>query len=387
MPTNQKKYLDCVIVFLTLVFICVPLYAKEKNEDIEVITEGLAANKEEALLNAKRAAVEKGIGVVIITETEVKNFMVEKDKILTNTMGAVKKYKVIKEEETPDGLHAVKIKAVVSLASISKDLAALQILLETMDKPRVMILVDETIEDKRTKNCETSIADKLLEYKFDLVDPAMAAALLDKGDELIEKACLGDKTAAIKIGKANGAEVIIVGNVKTSEGSPMFGMKSGQADIAVQAIMCSNGKLMASKNIHGAFMHTSLKTAMSNAVKKASRNVVATQQKGKVVTSFFDQIIGAWQDMANNGIPVKLMVKNVSTFKAFKAVKKLVAEIDSNVVSVTQRGWSKPKLELDVQYKGTAEGLCEKIDGKVISGIGTLNIENFTAGSIQAVLK
>ncbi len=387
MKKISKRHAAFTLTLIIAVLFCGTLYAQERTGDIEVVAEGLAGNKQDALLAAKRAAVEQGIGIVIITETEVKNFMVEKDKILTNTMGSVKKYEVLKEGKTADSLYEVQIKAVVSLANISRDLAALQILLESMDKPRTMILIDEKIDGSRTKYCETAIADKLLEYKFNLVDPAMTAGLLNKGDDIIEKACAGNKLAAVKIGKANGAEVIIAGNVKVSKGTPVFGLESGQADVSVQAVLCSSGKIIASKNIHGAAAHVSDKTAMAEAVKKAALKVIENKKQGRSVTSLFDKIVGSWQDMANNGIQIKLSVQNVANFKAFKAVKTLVKDLGSSVVSVTQRGWAKPNLDLDVLYKGSVEDLCEKLDGRAVPGAGTLSVNDFTAGSIAAEIK
>ncbi|RLB03815.1 MAG: hypothetical protein DRG50_09785, partial [Deltaproteobacteria bacterium] len=44
--------------------------------------------------------------------------------------------------------------------------------LKPIDEPKVMVLINEKIGETRTTNCETAIVDKLLEYKFNLVDPA-----------------------------------------------------------------------------------------------------------------------------------------------------------------------------------------------------------------------
>jgi len=54
------------------------------------------------------------------------------------------------------------------------------------------------------------------------------------------------------------------------------------------------------------------------------------------------------------------------------------------VVSVTQRGWSKPVLELELVYKGTPETLSENIDGKRFPDIGTLSVTDLTAASVTA---
>ena len=110
--------------------------------DKTITAEGHGASKQDALLQAKRAAVEEGIGVVLSSQTEVENFMLKKDKVITQSFGAVRSYTTIKEEQKGD-TWSVKISAVVSLDSITADLMALKILLVSMDKPRTMVLIQE----------------------------------------------------------------------------------------------------------------------------------------------------------------------------------------------------------------------------------------------------
>ncbi|MEJ2200468.1 MAG: hypothetical protein P8X63_05585 [Desulfuromonadaceae bacterium] len=168
--------------------------------DISVDSEGYGQTKEEALLLAKREAVEKGIGTVLVSQTEVKNFMLQKDVVITQTFGAVRRYQVKQEEQLSDGTWHLRITAVVSLDSIRADLAALKILLESMDKPRMMVLIQEA----EGHYAESAVVDYLRGKGFDLVDPAQTAALMSKDDQLIERAIQGDPVAAAKIGAENG---------------------------------------------------------------------------------------------------------------------------------------------------------------------------------------
>jgi hypothetical protein len=94
--------------------------------DIVVEAEGFGTSEQDALLSAKREAVETGIGTVLISRTEVRNYQLQKDVILTKTLGAVKQLKVLQSEKQSGDMHRVRIEAVVSLASIKADLAALK---------------------------------------------------------------------------------------------------------------------------------------------------------------------------------------------------------------------------------------------------------------------
>ena len=376
-----KTYM-LMAAFLALVFTGTGL-ARETPGDVEVVAQGEAADKNGALLAAKRSAVEEGLGVVIVSETEVKNFEVKKDEIISRAMGAVKKYEILEDKQLPDQTREVKIRAVVSLASIQKDLMALKILMESMDKPRVMVLVEEKIGAARTTNCETQITDRLLELGFNMVDPAAVAALLKSSDDLISRAVAGDKSAVVKIGAQNGAEVILVGNVRVSSGADVYEMKSGQADISVQAISCADGKVLASQNAHAAAVHASLEAAQAAAVQKASKKLVDNTKQGQVVTSLFDKIVGAWQDMANNGIPVRLKVANVTSVAAYNSLKTFVESADSHVAGVTGRGWTRPSCELEALYKGSTESLATALDGKDLPEGGKLEVVSLSSGVIS----
>lgn len=360
-----------VAVFLPVLLIglfSMPLCAKIPDGDIIVESDGFGISKKDALLKAKREAVEIGIGTILYSQTEIKNFELMKDVILTRTVGSVKKYDILHQEKKPDNTFYVKIQAVVSLASIKADLAALKILLESMDKPRIMVVIRE----KNGKNAESAIIDYLTEKGFDLVDPATVAALMKNNDQLIRRAAEGDPAAAAKIGVSNGAEYILVGKVSKSLGSNALlkesGLVSGQATITAKAVNCSNGKIIASKSTHSAAAHISEKTARDLAAEKAGKKLMDEE--------FFEVIISSFQNAINNGIPLDVTIKPVNIFKTQKAIRQILGNI-SNVVSVIKRSFGKGQLKLTVLYKGNADSFSEAVDGKSFQGkkLSVINIE------------
>ena len=137
-------------------------YAQTTAGDITVQAEGVGTSKNDALLKSKRDAVEKGIGTFLISETEIKNYELQKDVILTKTMGAVKHYDILEEKQQGPKDFFVRIQAVVALADIKADLAALKILLESMDKPRMMVVIQE----QDGKIAENTIIDYLRQKGF-----------------------------------------------------------------------------------------------------------------------------------------------------------------------------------------------------------------------------
>lgn len=355
-------------------------------DDIKIVEgQGISATETDAVTQAKRDAVEKGIGVMLLSQTETKNFMIEKDVILTKTMGSVKGYEVISKIQTPDKLWDVRIKAQVSLASIKADLAALKILLESMDKPRVMVLLQEYRKGATNPTytaVSTSILDFLTQKEFNIVDPAQVAAMMGKDDDYIAKAASGDDVAAAKLGRDNGAEVIIVGKATGSiaADNPMLaGMKSGQADVNIKILDCQNGKVITAKNAHTAKPHISEETAMNNALLAAGTKIMDKD--------LFEKIVAYWQDIVNNGMELKVTVAGVDGFPKLKDVKAYFNGMSGSVVKVTQRSYAGGILELSVLFKGSSEAFCEYVDGKKTVGGLTFAVGEFTSGTVKLAVK
>jgi len=355
---NKLKFKILSLLSLLLVFSSV-IYAADHEGDTVILAEGYGSSKKDALLKAKREAIEIGIGTVLISQTEVRNFEVKKDIILSKTEGSVKKYDIIREEKQADDLYYVKIKAVVSLASIKEDLAALKILLESMDKPRMMVM----IHGDDGNLAENAILDYLAEKGFELVDASIVAALMKKEDRLIKRATEGDPVAAAKIGTANGAEYMIIGNVtKSLMKSDLLkesGMKSVRANITARVINCSNAIIIASKSEDSAFYHVSEDIAKAKATEKAAKSLMDI--------SLFEKIISSFESSVNNGINIDVTIENVENFKTQKAVKKVIGKLPE-VVSVNSRGFGQGRLKLSVVYKGDADSFGEEIDGKIAIG-------------------
>ncbi len=363
----KLKFAVFLYVFYT-VSCATLLSAETPNGDIIVESNGYGLSESDALLKAKREAVEIGIGTILYSQTEIKNFELQKDVILTKTVGSVKKYDILHQEKKPDNTFYLKIQAVVSLASIKADLAALKILLESMDKPRIMVVIKET----NGQNAESAIIDYLADKEFGLIDITVVAALMKKNDQLIKRAAEGDQTAAAKIGASNGAEYILVGKVTKSLGSNALlkesGLVSGQATITAKVVNCSNGKIIASKSARSAAAHISEDVARDLAAGKAGKKLMDKELFEAIVTSF--------QDMVNNGIPLDVTIEQVANFKMQKALMHKVSNL-SNVVSVNKRSFGKERLKLTVLYKGNADSFSEAVDGKSFQEkkLSVINIE------------
>jgi len=360
--------LKALALIITVLLFASHLYAKQTEGDITVQTEGYGISESDALLKAKRNAVEEGIGTFLISQTEVKNFELQKDVIITKTTGSVKRYDILEKKKQPDNVFYTKIKAVVSLASIKADLAALKILLESMDKPRMMVVIQE----ENGNFVENAILDYLNGKGFELVDTAVVAALMFKEGKLIMQAAEGDPSVAAQIGVENGAEYIIAGKAIKSLSDTQYDMKSGQVNITTKVVNCSNAKIIASKSASGAFAHISSDTAMAKAAERAATRLMDRK--------LFEEIVSSFQDMVNNGITLDVTIKKVANFKVQKKIKRIIGDL-SNTVTVNKRSFGGGNLKLSVLYKGNADSFSEAVDGISVNG-KNLSITDIVGSSV-----
>jgi hypothetical protein len=342
-------------ILLTLILLLSSLYA----QTIVVQGTGYGATEGEALQKAKQDALAKGIGQTLISQTEVENFMVKKDLVLTKTAGNIRKYKTLDKSTGPDGVVSLTIEAEVSEKGLREDLAALFILRESIGNPRIAVLILEENQGQTSSAAETELIQGFKDKGFEVVDPNQT--LKYKESPEATKALGGDPEAAALLGSYVNAEVIIVGKSYATEADMSHhsafknsSMKSASATIQLKAINVSTRRILAASNEQGAMIHPNPETAGINAIKKAVQGLF--QKKDH----FFDKMTKAWQALANDGSIYSVEINAVHSFKTIKSIK---SALQGKVNSMNQRSFNKPKLFLDVKFLGSVEDLCEKLDG------------------------
>jgi len=327
----------------------------------KVITEGISVtSKADAIRQAQRAAVEEGVGVFIHSETESSNYVLQKDKILAKTSGYVTSYKIV-EESSKQNDFFVKIEATVSLDKIKDDLMAMKILLESMERPKLMVLVEEDYIDMKKPNmriAETELNSQLAAKGFELVDKAQVEEV--KEQNKARQALAGNLDAASSLGLMFGAQYVIIGKAvaqDVGEAIAGTGMRSVQASLQLKVIQTQSGILLGSVVKNGVSAHISPLTGATVAIK----NTVGKATDGYLV----DTITNSFQDYLNNGTPLKLHISNVRSFQNYKTITEEIETIKT-IVSSKKEGWNKAGglLVLDLRFKGTSEELAEQIDGR-----------------------
>lgn len=361
--------------------LCLPGPGRSETRTVSA-TGTSALSESHALGQAKRAAVEQGVGVFVTSETEVENFMVVKDEIYSRTEGYIAGYEV-QERTQDDGLWTVTILADVQLERLQNDLVALKVLLESMQRPRLGLLIEETCPGCPSEDSaltETELASELTARGFDLVDRAqlMAAA----GRDQARKALAGNQEAARALGLMAGADYLLVGKSMIQDAGEIVeggGLRSAQAAVAVRILSSRTGLYLGSCTSDAAAAHLSPLAGASRAAAKAAKELVEQCAEGAIMASFAD-----WQ---NNGAPMKLQVTGVTSFSRYKEVVGALEGVEG-VASVRKEGWNKAggMLSLDLRYKGVSEDLAMQLDG-LAAGANSLEVEDFGPERVDARLR
>ena len=138
----KRKGIVYAGIFLWVLLLCVPLVYGETVTTVgqaPIIDGNDTQARLKAIEDARRAAVEQGVGTLIDSQTKVANFQVLQDRIYSRASGYVTNYSILSEGKTPDGsMYTVTIRADVQTASIKNDLRAIGILMAQVGNPRFM---------------------------------------------------------------------------------------------------------------------------------------------------------------------------------------------------------------------------------------------------------
>jgi len=348
-------------------------------EDKVVETEGSSdVSRADAIRWAQRMAVEEAVGVFIKTETEIENFELQKDKVFSRTQGYIKRFEVLSEQQK-DGEYIVHVRATVSLDQIKDDLLAMKILLESMERPKLVVLVEEgykSMDDLGMTIADTELISLLQSKGFDLVDKAQLEAALDK--DQARQALAGNDAAAAALGANFGAQYVIVGKAVAQDAGetvPGTGLRSIQTSLQLKVIQTQTAGVLGSVVKNGVAAHVSPLTGATKAFKDAVKQAAEDYLVNAITDSF--------QDFLNNGAPMKLQITGVSSFRHYKAVAKTVEAINQ-VASSKREGWNKAGglLVLDLRFKGTSEELAMALDG-LDTGSGSLEVVDFAPARVE----
>ncbi len=337
--------------------------------------------RDAALEDAQKRAVEQAIGILIDSQTQVENYQLISDKILSQTKGYITRYNIA-GETVEDTLLRVRINAEVSLGKLTDDLSGIGILLGQMHKPRTMIMIAEQNighewyawwwgQQADMGVADNTVIDVFTQKGFEFIDHDAA----EKNIRVTAAYKIQDLTVdqARILGNQADAEVVIVGKaVAKLYGDIGGGMKSVQADLSARAIRTDTGQVLASATTHGAAVHITAETAGIEALKKAAK-AAADQMAEKILAVYSKEVGGT------RSVNITVTGLNKTQFVKFKDVLKNQVR---SIKDLHERSFSGNTAKVSVDCKGSAQSLSDEL---LLRDFGTFAVEvvGSTANSLE----
>ena len=379
-----------ILMLLPLVLLINTAIGQEESktvtaEGVAVIQDGRKdIARDAAIQDALQRAVEQAIGVLIDSQTQVENYQVISDKILSQTKGYIKRYNIT-SQVPEENLLRVTINAEVSLGRLSDDLSAIGIVLGQLHKPRTMILVAEQnigqewhawwwggahAQQTDMAIVENTLMDKFNEKGFEMIDHAAAAGQI-KVTAAYNVQDLS-ATQAQTLGNQAAAEVVIYGKAVAKLQGHIGSLQSVQSNLALKAVRTDTGQVLASATTNAAAVHVSEITAGNEALKKAAEKA-AEQLTTKILALYSKEVGGT------KSVNITVTGLNKTQFVKFKDVLKNQIR---GVKEIHERSFSNGVAKVSVEVKGTAQTLSDEISLKDFGSFG-VEITASTANTLE----
>ena len=367
--SNFSRVLSLILlVACTVVFTNIAV-AQPKKDDAEVVKKGdnlvevtctgSGMNKDEAIRDAQRKAVERGAGTFIYSQSETKDFALVRDTILAKAAGFVQSTDILSTKTADDDVVTVKAKIVVSVKGIEDTWGVVQNLLKSMGRPKIMVFINEKIGTNVVEDSTvgTKIENLLLNSGFQLVDKKQIKEI-DKKD--MAAAVAEDKPDKMQaLAKKFGAQIFISGSAETSHGQAgeaapgvvifKYGSKGN-----VKCYSADSANMFASEN-DNAFSADRMQNVAADKSLAALGDKIALKIQFKILQSWMETLQGRGE--------VKLEIEGI-TLKQANAVAEELKKI-KGVTDVPDPEFHNKVAEFNIQAGMPAKELAKKIAKEV----------------------
>lgn len=369
----NRRHGLCVCLLLGVAIL--PCVAGLTEVTVEGKASGDVANaREQALTDALREAVRVGAGVDVLSQTEVRDFVLEYDRIFAAAFGYVKGYTVLSSGLSGDGLYRVKIRAQVGAGQPGmKDVLALQMINKLKVSPRVSIEVDELIEGvpAGSNYAKTWFEQAAREMQLQLVD---ISRMTRQSDRLATRdAFFGDQRGAEyrQAGISQMTDFIIQVRVRGRYlgRELLYGLPTQRFSFAVdlRAVLPDSGEVVASVPMEGKEINSELESA-EVAARDILQKMLSGDRRGEFPGAWvlFRRIFAKWVTELDLGTISRLELKGMPDAE-FMRLQKALAETEkiSNVFprEFDPRGMSFMDVETRLDPTGLKDVVLQALGG------------------------
>lgn len=353
-------------LFFPLFFVCLAAPDQKEKFTVTVTGQGIIEHgnisraEQHALKRAFQLAIEKGLGTFVKSDTEVVNFSLIKDKIISKSEGYILDYHKIRQWED-DGMLNIKIKADVSLKQLGDDFKTmLKTTMRQIDSPVVAFVltaweVSEATGPKKHLEGQVLIDAFQEQFKnkgFDIKAADRARAFANTGTGELAQVASGGRKATARYARDANANFVALGEITATFGGidPATGTYKWSGTISSEIIDASTSEIVASYS----------KTLIKKFPDKAQGlSALIHSGAGNAAKVLAKQTLETWQQYAGSGRVYRVVVFGYKNFKQKRAVKKAFdhfAEIRGQ-----RESKEKKSLAFDLIFKGSAMELEDLI--------------------------
>jgi hypothetical protein len=328
------------------------------SESKEVEGVGIAAGQgqgayDQALSRALRNAVERSVGVMVTSESLVKNSQLLEDTIYSKVQGYVQEYTVTEDNKGEGDVYRIKVKAKVLETQLESDLQGIKILMQAKGNPKTLVLLEENwgSADTTEKSATHMIEDFFISKAFQLVD----ASQIESSQETTELTT--EQTQSLK--SRYGADLILKGSASgqlasqtTAYGVPVFVYS---ATLSLKAFQADTGVILAS--------FTESTVGRAGSIQEASQKALSEAFE-KNREGFLKSILEAWRDSVLNTSEILVTVSKCSSEKR-NAIMTGLKSIEG-VKNLHENNYQNEHSELSLEVDGAA---VKTLDQKIVESI------------------
>ena len=203
----------------------------------------VAQARDEALIDARRRALEQVAGVQVEAETITRNQALFDQLVRTQTKGIIQAERVLEEAATGDGRYRAKIEAWVKSGDVQDRLESL-----ISELSILVVIPEQNIGQHQSQPVvENEIVGKLVEAGYRVLDHSqvLKVAERDQAAALLR----GDKQAAQEMGLKFLSNLIVVGEASARFSQNNQGLVSAYARVTARAIEAETGRVVANVSV------------------------------------------------------------------------------------------------------------------------------------------
>jgi len=342
----------------------------------EVTVTGYGTSRDEALNDAWRQGVEQAVGMLVESETLVRNLAVVKDEIYAKSRGFVQDYDIVNEEHR-DGQVILTVRVRVDTApssALMSQLQQLKMIAVGLRDPRIAVIIPEYQISAQISEPvgETAVIRKLLEAGFThIVDARQVQGI--RYSNTIKAIAQGNQQEALAMATTLGVDYLVVGEafsqyVGNIQGS---GVLSSQARVEARLFKADNGEIIAANGFRAAGVDI---TELSSGQK-------ALNNAGELMGNYMVQ---QFMNFASNPEKsVQLVVKGVTSFAKMNTLERELRQV-TGVKNVFVRSYNGGIGTIDVSYTGAPKTLATAIE--TFSDIN-LSVTEISNSAVLAIIK